>query len=56
MKVFARVRPAHHHDDEIPIREHSLVTDRRLQQMPIFIDPSREIECLQRIHGYVPQT
>ncbi|MDZ7770236.1 MAG: hypothetical protein U5K38_14785 [Woeseiaceae bacterium] len=47
MKVLARVWAADHHDDKIIVIENLLVTYRRLEQVPVFIYPSLEIECLQ---------
>jgi hypothetical protein len=55
MKILTRIRAAHDHDDEVAIREHPLISDGRLEQMPVLVDPAFKIESSQRIHGYLPQ-
>jgi hypothetical protein len=41
--VLSRIRSADDHDDEIGILPDYLVSNRRFQQMPMFIDPAFEI-------------
>jgi len=42
--VLARIRPADDHYDKIVVRINALVPDRRLEQMPMLVDPFFEIE------------
>src|SRR5215471_15723810 len=44
VKVEAHVRPGEDHDDEILIvREHAVGLERRLEEMPVLLDPALEI-------------
>ena len=42
--ILSRVRPADHHHDEIVVIVNALISDRRLQQVPVLIDPLFKIE------------
>ena len=50
VKIFARVGATNNHDDEVVFVEHLLVTNRRLQQVPVFVNPLLEVEGHQRPH------
>src|SRR5213076_3384509 len=41
--VAPRVGPDHH-DDEVGVLPHHLVADRRLEQVPVLVDPALEVE------------
>ena len=47
--VLSRVRAANDHDDEVTIFPNHLISDRRFEQMPVFIDPAFEIERSQLV-------
>ena len=53
VKILARIRAAHGHDDELAVLEQQLVADRRLEQAAILIDPRAQVErrreCMARI-------
>jgi len=53
--VVALVRSADDHDLEVRVLEDQDVADRRLQQAPVFIDPSFEIERCQCPHDAPPE-
>ena len=42
--VLSRIRPADDHHDKIVVIENTLVSHRRLEQMPVLVDPLFEIE------------
>ena len=46
--ILSRIRPADDHHDKIIRVVNALVPDRRLQQMPVLIDPFLEIEGADR--------
>ncbi len=48
MKVSTFIRSADDRDHQLGIRPDLLITNRRLEQMRMFIDPSFEIERLER--------
>src|SRR5262245_38552 len=45
--VLAAVRSADDHDDEFVVFEDLLVAHRRLEQAPVLVDPSLEVEGLR---------
>src|SRR5215831_6854772 len=50
VEVLARVRAAHHHDDEVAVAEYALVADRRPQLRAVGVDPLPQVECRQGLH------
>jgi len=44
MKVDPLVRAADDHHDHAGVVEYRFVADRRLQEMAVLVDPTREIE------------
>lgn len=51
MIILTGIGPAHHHYDKIfRVLIHTLVTDRRFQQFPVFIDPFSEVEGSKQSH------
>ena len=53
--VGATVRATDHGDHQVGVLEHKLIADRRLQEMRVFVDPLREIECRKALstHGFL---
>src|SRR5439155_4557606 len=47
--VLSRIRPADDHHDEVTIFPNHLISDRWLEQMPVFVDPVFEIERSQLV-------
>src|SRR5947199_7944881 len=47
--VLSRIRAADDHHDEVTIFPNYLISDRWLEQMPVFIDPALEIERSQLV-------
>ena len=54
MIILARVGSADHHHDEIAIVIDALIANRRLQKMPVLIDPLFEVKWAPDRHSLLP--
>ena len=51
VKILARIRTAHGHDDELAVLEQQFVADGRLQQRAVLVDPGTQVERRRDVHG-----
>jgi hypothetical protein len=56
MIVGALVRPADDLNGHLAVLEHLFVADRRLEQMPVLVDPVLEVEGVEPRHDLSPRS
>jgi hypothetical protein len=47
VKIVPRVRPDDDHDEKVPAVVEVAIADRRLEEVPVFFDPLRQIDRRQ---------